>query len=233
MTTIVVGCPVWQRGWCLPRYFDAVEQAFAVVGIEPIYAFVGDPKDSSSFGAIDAALDIYDRDVYTSWVEEPYDAPINRDWNNSRYHRMVYIRNELLDIVRKIGPDYFLSLDSDIILHPMALSNLLESTERFDAVGGKTYMTPMGTQFPSFAYMPGLRRNDESAVFPVDVIMAIKLLNQKAYKVDYVFHSFGEDIGYSLACAEKGLRLGWDGRVCSKHAMDQAALDRIDERCGF
>lgn len=233
MTSIVVGCPLWKRGWVLPTWFEYTEKAFAKAGIEPIYAFVGDPRDTDSFSCVDAALDLYDRDVYLSWIEEPVDAPTDRQWNESRYHRMVYIRNELLDVVRGIHPTYFLSLDSDILLHPDALVNLIESTDRFDAVGGKTYMTPFGRQFPSYGYMPGLRRIDESAVFRVDVIMAIKLLNQQAYNVDYMFHSFGEDIGFSQACLDKGLILGWDGRVTSKHAMDQEALNRIDDRCGF
>lgn len=230
---IAVGCPVYKRGWILRYWFDAVEAAFAKANLEPVYVFVGDPKDSDSFGAVDDALDMYDREVYLSWVEESEHTPTDRTWNPHRYHRMVYVRNELLDVVRKIGPDYFFSLDSDILLHPDTLVNLLESIDRFDAVGGKTYMTPFGNQFPSYGYMPGLKRFDESGVFPVDVIMAIKLLSPLAYKVDYMYHDYGEDIGFSLACLDKGLRLGWDGRTTSKHVMDPAGLDRIDERCGF
>lgn len=230
---IVVGCPIFKRGWVLRHWFDAVEHAFSKANLEPIYVFVGDPRDSDSFGSVDQALDMYDREVYISWVEENVDAPTDRNWNQHRYHRMVYIRNELLDLVRKIEPDYFFSVDSDILLHPDTLVNLLESTERFDAVGGKTYMTPAGKQFPSYGYMPGLRRFDESSVFPVDVIMAIKLMNPETYKVDYVYHDYGEDIGFSLSCLDKGLRLGWDGRVVSKHVMDPTSLSLVDERCGF
>lgn len=230
---LVVGCPVYKRGWVLERWFESVEIAFEVAGVEPVYVFVGDPRDTDSFAVVDRAVDEYERETYVSWVEENVDAPADRKWSADRYHRMVYIRNELLKIVRKLEPEFFLSVDSDILLHPEAVLNLLVSSDRFDAVGGKTYMTPTGRSFPSFAHMPGLKRVDESSVFPVDVIMAIKLLNVDAYNTDYVFHSYGEDIGFSLACKDKGLKLGWDGRVASKHIMEPSQLDRVDERCGF
>jgi hypothetical protein len=68
---------------------------------------------------------------------------------------------------------------------------------------------------------------------PVDVIMAMKLMKPSAYWVDYRDHEQGEDVGWSIACQEQHLRLGWDGRVCSKHVMKPEQLDPIDARCGY
>jgi hypothetical protein len=233
MGEFLVGCPVYKRGWALPQWFTCVEVACNEAGIEPSYVFAGDPRDHDSFWVIDAFLDAVDRDAYICWVEENPDTPSFRVWNHERYHRMVYIRNELLRVVRQVSPDYFLSLDSDVLLHPQAIVNMLESAEKYDVIGGKCFMTPHGKQFPSYGIMPGLQRADSSNVFQVDVIMAIKLMPPEAYAIDYEFDQRGEDLGICRRWKEAGLSLAWDGRVTNKHLMSQDTLDVVDERCGF
>ena len=157
-----------------------------------------------------------------------------RDWNNDRYERMTFLRNQLLGTVREYNPDYFLSLDSDIFIAEDSLVTLFESIENFDAVGGKCYMSP-GTRAPSYAMMPHttLLRPDSSEVMEVEIIMAMKLMKPSAYKVDYVTHYHGEDIGWSLECKVAGLRLGWDGRITNKHCMDKSDVLVVDPRCGY
>jgi hypothetical protein len=63
--------------------------------------------------------------------------------------------------------------------------------------------------------------------------LAIKLMSPRAYNIDYRFHHQGEDIGWSVAATEKGLKLGWDGRICSKHVMAADQLQLVDPRCGY
>jgi hypothetical protein len=142
-----------------------------------------------------------------------------------------------LKMVRELEPTLFLSLDSDIFLHRDALKMLVEGVPRFSAVGGKAYMTPTSTMFPSFMNFPrqgAIERYDHaSGPVPVDVIMACKLMTSAAYNIDYVYHDQGEDIGWSLACKAAGLQLGWDGRVTNKHAMAPEMVSIIDERVGF
>jgi hypothetical protein len=149
---------------------------------------------------------------------------------------MVELRNRLLQIVRLLDPPLFLSLDSDILLHPDALRNMIESTDRFDVVGGKAFMTSTGSACPSWGFPTtggGIHRSDAYGVFAVDIVMAIKLLTPKAYEVEYEFHGHGEDVGFSRNCRAAGLALGADARVCNKHVMTPEWLERIDERCGF
>jgi hypothetical protein len=171
-----------------------------------------------------------------AWIEEE-NVPEKRVWNPERFHRMVYLRNLLLGAVRNLSPDHFLSLDSDILLHPRALASMMElAGSSYDAVGGKAYMTAKGTWCPSFGYISssrGILRYESTDVLRVDAIMAIKLMTPSAYLVDYEFHEQGEDIGWSLACKREGVTLGWDGRVTNKHVMHEKALDALDQRCGF
>ncbi len=214
-----------------------VEHACRVADVEPIYAFVADPDDETAQQLAVMAL-AKGRECHFAWTTENLALGDVRDWNHDRFSRMVELRNQLLGKVRELAPDRFLSLDSDILLHPQAVAGLLESTKRFGAVGGATYMTSTGLEFPSCGWNQGMaglvrRPMEAKGVIPVGVIMAIKAMTPAAYAVDYEFHVQGEDVGWSAACERAGVRLGWDNRNVSKHVMAEKDLNRIDERCGW
>lgn len=228
----LVGCPVYKRAWILPTWFDHVEKAAAAAGVEPVYVFVVDERDEETIEVISRR----DAAGYVFNVKEQHEHDGARRWNHDRYRWMVNLRNELLGVVRLVGPNLFLSLDSDMLLHPDAIKNMMETSEACDAVGGKAYMTDAGTDCPSWANLKsngGLHRPDSNGIHRCDVIMAIKLMKPQAYAVDYEFSKQGEDIGWSIACAERGLRFLWDGRVANKHVMTPDRLDKFDKRVGF
>jgi hypothetical protein len=230
---LAVGCPVARRDWVIDRWFDHLDSACARADIEPIYVFVGDAERDPTFDHI--------RDRAPAAVVVP--APLGikdgqRDWGlPHRYKQMVELRNRLLETVRIVEPDLFLSIDSDILAHPNLVERLLAGVDDgYGAVGGKCYMTPAGTMAPSWANLTGgggIYRSDSLGRFPVDAIMAIKMMTPRAYRVDYRHHGQGEDIGWSLACREHGVLLAWDGSVASKHVMERVMLDRVDPRVGF
>lgn len=234
---LLVGCPVRNRTWIIKQWFDHVEHACRLAGVEPGYVFVADPDDETA--QLLAVLTLSKgRECHFVWTKEDLALGDLRTWDPARFERMVELRNQLLGQVRELAPDRFLSLDSDILLHPQVVKNLLESTKRFDAVGGATYMTPSGLEYPSCGWNRGsagfVRRPIEAkGVIPVGVIMAIKAMTPAAYAVDYQANPQGEDIGWSLACEQAGVRLAWDNRYSSKHVMAPADLNRIDERCGW
>lgn len=244
VTRVIVGCPVKNREWILPRWKDHVVASFEHAGLTPEFAFVvGTSRDNTG-----TLVPSYIRDYTGTFVtiDDP-EVPVHRDWSEKRYEHMAELRNLLLTLVREQQPDYFLSVDSDILLHPLAVHNLLQSisedhlnrrtgtVEHWDAVGGKTYLNPRN-RIPTYAFLRpriGLHRPDSDGVFPVEVIMAIKLMSPTAYNVQYEFSHHGEDIGWSLACNRAGLKLGWDGRVTSKHVMHPDHIDTIDARLGW
>lgn len=235
MVDLVVGAPVRAREWILRPWFLAVEAAAEVAGMVPTYAFVIDVRDRSEALLQDLCAE-RGREIRVCHVNEDGNLTDVRDWNESRYHHMVWLRNHLLTVVRELEPLWFLSLDTDILLAPTVLANLVDTAARYDAVGGKCFLAPRGTSCPNYANLinvNGLLRDDTDQVVPVDVIMAIKLLGPEAYGVDYEFHFHGEDIGFCKALTAKGLTIGFDGRVTSKHCMSPADLDAIDVRCGF
>lgn len=226
---VVFGCPVAHREWVLPAWFDHIHKACVHAGVSPGFVFVCDPNDES-WGCIETFA------PGAAIVECSTTRRDVREWGPPRYLQMVELRNRLLGAVRDLAPDLFFSVDSDILLHPDQLTNLIETSGSFDAVGGRCYMTATGTRFPSWGSLTktgALRRDDRDGVFAVDVIMAAKLMSPAAYRVDYRFDLQGEDIGWSKACREHHVRLGWDGRVAAKHVLAPHLLGRVDARVGF
>jgi hypothetical protein len=220
----------------MPAWFDHVEKACQRADVEPSYVFAMGDQDPT-LPVIDLARSYLQRSVTIVGTDEA-PTPDVRDWGEARFRHMVEIRNLLLAEVRRAGPDLFLSLDSDILVHPDAIADLIESTARFGAVGGAAFMSESGEFFPNCGWVLGMtgfsrRYMEHRGVIPVDVIMAVKMMTPAAFAVDYAYRPDGEDIGWSLAAAAAGVRLGWDNRHCSKHLWSPASLTRFDERSGF
>lgn len=230
---IMVGCPVLHREWILEAWFEHIEAAFERLGqdVTHDYVLLGDTIKDPTF---DVALEqCAKRGLKMILEHAPDERPLDlRQWDEKRYRRMVELRNQLLGVVRREAPDLFLSIDSDILLHPDALADMLEQIEEGQrlpalgriAVGGKAYLSQYGVQCPSWANLGregSINRSDTSGTFRVDVIMAVKLMAPAAYEVDYRLDLQGEDIGWSKAAREARVVLMWTGRSASKHVFSR------------
>lgn len=234
---LLVGAPVRNRGWVIKEWLSAVERSCWNAGVEPGFVMAG-MEDDESIRAVASHCKANDRLFQIIQVHEDgkHDAPGKRTWNHTRYHYMVDLRNRLLTGVRVYQPGAFLSLDTDILIHPDAVGNLFESLIDFSAVGGKAYMSHVGRKVPSHAFVRGgqaYRTDHEGGVIRTQVIMAIKMMSPDAYSIDYKWHHAGEDFGWSKAVLDSGLTLGWDARVVNKHVMTPDMLTRTDKRCGY
>lgn len=238
-TELLIGCPVMKRDWIISHWFEYAYNAAREAGYVPGFIFVLDMNDQPMANMILNMAKLYSVNLYICDIDEVERNDI-RDWNVlSRLERMVYLRNLLLEGVRKIAPKYFLSLDSDILIEKTAIVSLIDNlvANEWDAIGGKTFMGHVGTEFPSYGNFrrgsTAIYRENQDGVFRVDCIMAIKLMTAAAYGVNYVYAQEGEDIGFSNACTSQGLKLGWDGSHTSKHVMRIDDLNKLDIRCGY
>lgn len=215
----------------MDRWFYHTNQASKNFDTE--FIFVIDPNDK----ALKRIIQTSAPESTVIEVEDNHNEDV-RDWCNQRYHHMVFLRNVLLSGVRRITPDYFLSLDSDMLLPPEGfIENLIETIENKEgaiAVGGKAFLAP-GVFHPTYAVLNAdnnIQREDSVGVFTVDALMAIKLMSPTAYNVDYQFNGQGEDLGWAQNARKCG-KLYWDGRITAKHVMTNAELNRVDPRAGF
>ncbi len=230
---IVIGAPVRSREWIIKDWMDHAVAAAHQAGADPEFLLVLSPDDPTYLVSLEHAKK---RGFTVDYIfREERQGPDARVWNHERYHEMVELRNILLEGVREKNPDYFLSLDTDILVHPLSIFNLVKDIKGFDAIGGKLFMTVKGNNFPSYAFLSnnGLKRPDSKKTFEVDVIMAMKLMTHAAYNIDYVWARQGEDIGWSTAAREAGLKLGWSGLVTNKHIMTPLLFGEVDPRCGY
>lgn len=244
--SLIVGCPARGRHWILDTWDRHVRAAVAELADVDLagYQFVVGQDDHPTLDLLSRWE--HDRGlVEVRTVEDPPRLD-TRGWSLERLALMVGLRNALLADVRRRGPDLFLSLDSDMLLAPGALAQMVETLDRFEregvwAVGGKAYMLGGGEDrtHPSFGVQRGrpgeqsFVRGDTDQVIEVDVIMGIKLMAQPALNIDYRFSKVGEDVGWSEAVKERGGRLVWDGRTASKHVTEYPWLYLHDHRVGF
>lgn len=239
MVELLIGAPSWKRAWIIPQWLQFAFTACEEARISPEFFLQLDPRDGESADVFLTTAAALGAEAHVHWQEEEDPGERNHNWNAISYQYMTDLRNNLLRHVREIQPEYFLSVDTDILLHPRAVERLFDSIQSYDAVGGKTFMSPYGLRHPSYGHHfigPNgyvlIREEAPTHVMPVDVIMAIKMMTPEAYNIDYEWHIYGEDIGWCYACKRAGLAIGWDGRCCSKHVMRPELLV-YDERCGF
>lgn len=236
---VVVGCPIKNRAWIFPEWLESVQIAFDLAGEKPHFAFVvGIEEDGTDDGTLDLVTDVFASESGVMHFEREPAIPDQRvPWTVDRYTRIVDYRNTLLDIVRKMEADLFLSVDSDILLHPTILAILMDDLARrpWSAVAGKVYLGHHRdiVNYADHHVNGGLKRQDQDGLFEVQILMALKLMTPAAYNIDYGFSHWGEDIAWSDNCRSAGLKLGWDGRVASKHVMYREKLDQIDPRVGW
>lgn len=171
--------------------------------------------------------------------EDPYDG--RRVWNKRRYEHMVHIRNLLLRRVKQINPEFFWSLDSDVLPREDSLVEALRVFGNYDcsAVGMHLYLSMNGRKNSSKGQLANgrlyaeLYETELENSYPADVVMASVLMGPRAYKVDYCLDDQGEDVGWSKACKEKDVRFMWAGKALCKHVYKPELLNEIDKRVGF
>lgn len=232
---VVVGCPTRNRTWILPKWKEYIENGLPS-DIEYQFVFVVGEDDAKTIDLLSEWDNVF---LLKTQEEEIGDM---RSWaDKTRYEHMAYIRNLLLAKVREISPDLFLSIDSDILLHPDVFTNVLETFEQTNAaaVGSLAYLDKIDKSITNAGMwidplrFKGFRRVKPNGSYEVDILMALKFMKPEAYHIDYSFHPSGEDLGWSRDAKKQQLKLAFNGIVGSKHVMSPEWLDREDKRIGW
>lgn len=248
---LVIGCPIYKRMWILPDWIRClILQSVSMKDIG--FIFEVSPDDTETIASLEAWRK-YDKRIPHFSIKVREDIPHfehennGRQWTISKYVNMVSLRNSILDSVREIEPDYYFSLDSDILLvNPNTIELLIAHIKSgADAVNPLMFMTPFGTMYPSVmtwredipdkAYRK--EEYDLGNYFKADVIMAAKMMSKKVYQnVSYDVHEQGEDVGWSLNCKKNNFNLYCASYIYAPHIMSEMMYESFakdgDDRLG-
>lgn len=239
---LIIGCPIYKRSWIFPLWVSAIErQSIPLSKIG--FIFETSPDDEQTVDLLHRWRKMHP-EIPLYEINQREDLPHfehienGRQWSISKYENMVSLRNSLLKRVREIQPDYYFSLDSDIVLkNPSTIELLIAHIDDgADAVNPLMFMTPVGIDYPSvMTWMDkspyrAHRTKDYplGSYFKSDVIMAAKMMSKKAYNlVDYEVHVQGEDLGWSANADRNGLNLYCASYIYAPHIMHEMMLDHF------
>lgn len=237
---LIIGCPIYDREWIFPAWASCIEnQSFPLSEIG--FVFVGSKDDTGTIAMIERWKSIHPEIPFVDFISadtlnhSSHEEGM-RQWTISKYENMTNLRNILLNKVREYQPEYFFSLDSDILLtNPSTIELLIAHIkDGADAVSPLMFMTPVGMRFPSVMKWIGeigkkAMRVDNfplGTYFQSDVIMAAKMMSKNVYQnINYEIHEQGEDLGWSANCGKKGYKLFSASYMYAPHIMSKAMFN--------
>lgn len=228
---VTVGCPIYERGWVLNAWFDALDDWREHVDLRFLFVYTDSEDDT---------LDIITERAGSHLVF-PYnegDHSTKRNWGDqSRLETMADMRNFLISQVILNSPDFFLSLDSDILVAPWESSKVLFETT-YDAVAPLVYLGAGDISNGFYFRGDHHRRLPQKRMYGVeqriDVIAAAKLMKPLAYRNSiYGYNRYGEDFYWARELSRANISLAFNSSVSFKHIMSPDKLDVVDPRIGW
>lgn len=217
---IIVGCPVASRAWCLQRWLDSIHNQ--TVPVE-IHCLVSESNDGTE-------TILAKNDVSLIYDVTPPRNKIDIDkhyWGDlGTYAYMATIRNRLVTHIQQQNADYFFSLDSDILVPPTCLEQLLEGIDKWGGIAAPFVSMSAQQIVPNAMHWvhPGVARRVEQwdRTTYVDVVMAAMLLDSQAMECRWAPHPQGEDLGFCLDAAEKHIPIWWNPTIKCTHLMEHS-----------
>ena len=235
MKRVLIGCPVYERGWILPTWLSHIEQVFdAAQWWQPQFVFAYTPSSDDTHRVLDGIA--YQKTIL--YHREGYHTT-KRSWPVQKIETMVAMRNRLLDFAYETKPDVYVSLDSDVLVTSEFIKLLNWAySNKSGAISPLVYLGP-GKTTNAFYFRQGRaahRLPPDLSLQRVSVICAAKFMGLKLLldqKVRYEPDSRGEDFGWSKSARKYGYQLYWDPAVAFKHVMARDKLHETDARIGW
>lgn len=228
----MIGAPIRDREWILPNYLDAL------IGLNY-------PKELISFCFIINDCTDDSKEIATAFINKAKilgyrDAKLihmnlgaKRDardaTRNEIYRSLSVLRNKLLS---EIGEsDYFFSVDSDIIVPPNALMELVNSKKDICSalIYNDLHFNSHNITWPN-RYCNILIERDgqithyldypQDSLFKVHTTGAVYLLSRNVCRdCYYEYHPQGEDVGFCIVAKNKGYEVWCNSSIFCDHKM--------------
>lgn len=210
---VIFGCPIANRAWAVAGWAEGIRAAADTAGVLPEMVCVHTPSDDDTLDALHQEKITVLAGPATTRRQDHIDGHI---WDGGAYSYMALLRNQLLKFVQRQDPDWFFSLDSDILLEAGDLWGIGTSMPAdADAVAPLVDLSSWHGFHYNFMYKtddPNSFERRELGVsstandyIKVDAIMAAMLIKRSAFTVQWQYHPLGEDLGWSLNAGGKNL----------------------------
>ena len=220
---IVIGCPIYLREWCLPRWLSSVFNQ----GIEPsnivlIFGLTDSEEDNTR-----QLLEKYGAKVKDFYIIDCNDLKAFKDRSPERFYPLVEIRNRILEKVREINPDWYFSWDSDILLPDTSLPKLIARdvdlcSPYVELVKGIPNCMDRMPNCDGFRrHKPLLEHYPKDSFYKVGASFACLLFKKGTYDIVYSWHQAGEDLGFALDAYEKGFEFYIDSTIEGVHLFNR------------
>jgi hypothetical protein len=234
---VVFGCPVANRSWALDRWWKAITVQTQLTNYRWKVVFAYSESEDDTLGKLEQMQGWHDVHIIdTGPSPRPREEMDKHWWPLKRFEYMAGLRNQLLDYAIAQDAEYFFSVDSDIILPPMAFEILSKEMELYKhhGVGAAAPLVNLGAHLGdgtfAYNYMHSLdggvtsRFNRPATPMPttpfaVDAIMAAMMIHKKAFDVRWAYHEQGEDLGWSYNALQRGHRMLVVPEIVCNHIM--------------
>lgn len=246
--TITIGSLVRNRAWILPDFLKHIEDIDYPKNLIEVIFIINDSTDDSL-----QILNNFKKEYnhhYKKITIEQYNrnAPEDERTVNTRknyiYDHLAILRNYLMS---KVKTDYFLNIDSDILVPSNILINLLShKKEAISSIifNGYELHPNEPWKYPNIMkvathmkiadkwvnvyshiqnyYVKNANNLKEDKVIEVDLTGAVFLVSKKIYeKAKYGYHTCGEDAIFCEEIKKLGFKIYCNLGLFSKHVMNK------------
>lgn len=213
---VMVGCPIFNRAWVLPKWLDSLAQQTPHADIALSFCHT---EGNDGTERIIAAEKLRDRfryvDVY-NWKGGT--EGVTHDWTDlGKLNTIAAKRNKLLELARHSDAEFYLSLDSDVMVPDGGLKTLLDTLQvsAAHAVCPKVWI--WDAFFVAGRYEKGkvsFLPRKITGIHPVDIVTSGACLMKREVfgnpAVQYGVSVLGTDYGFAPGSEING----WHGSEC-------------------
>jgi hypothetical protein len=246
---LIVGAPVADRDWALPRWFECLQNQ-----TRPPDEYVFVVKEVEGGGTRRLLHEL--APVKVPQLSYAIDTTPYIPRHERNFHEAEYVygdfaarRNALLRMALKREPDVILSLDTDVMLEdPTAIERLLQlltaqkklTAGEPDLVAPCLFLHAAGRASECFnaawwaagepgsperAWRRATAEDAAAGVQLIDIPMAAVMMTARvAETCRYAYHRQGEDMGFAQDLDRQRYRCLWDPDLEVRHVMSETAL---------
>lgn len=235
---ILVGAPVRQSEEIFTEYLKSLDNLEKPCQVDRFFYLHNSPELAKHLKPEEYAKavseDEYSRDETTHY------------WKQANLNIVTYLKNELLKRTVQKGYDYFMLVDSDLILHPKTLTRLLEADKPIVAEVFWTKWQPDTDEMPNawdFDQATSFEGSFEQwkvpGVYRVGGTGACILIHRSViesgvnYNMLYNLSLWGEDRGFCIRAVARDYQIFLDTHYPAVHLYRQSEYQKFIENGGY